>query len=154
VHYSLVSTPLTMPKKSTVTPTAATYDRAAYMAAFRARQRKEGVHRVSVILDAREYARLSASAKAAGDKLSPHLKTLALAYSHKQYLVPPDLDETLKSLLAVVRGIGTNINQMARHSNEVRAVLEQNDMFLELKRLNDAMRDFIRKPKQAPSHQP
>ncbi len=138
-----------MPKKPTITPTAATYDQKAYMAAMRERLREEGVKSVRMSLSAQEYAHMAASAKAAGEKITPHIKRLAFAYSQKQYLVPPTVETDLADLLSVVRGIGTNINQMARHSNEVKAVLHQNDMFLELKRLNDAIRGFIRQPTRA-----
>jgi Bacterial mobilisation protein (MobC) len=139
-----------MPKKPTMTPTAATYDRKAYMAAMRERQRGEGKYRCTLNLDAGERARMQQSADSHGESFATHLKRRAFADLDAVYIVPPALDADLSSLLGVVRGIGNNVNQMAKHSNELQAVLSQNDLLMELKRLNDLVRAFVRQPERAP----
>ena len=45
-----------------------------------------------------------------------------------------------------MRGIGTNLNQMARHSNEMRAFLETREIQPYLKSLDDAVRQFVAQP--------
>lgn len=135
-----------MPKKPTITPTAATFDRKAYMAAMRERLRQEGNYRCSVNLDANQHTRMLSSALAHGESFATHLKRRAFADLDTVYIVPPDIDRDLSGLLAVVRGIANNVNQMARHSNELQAVLSQNDLLMELKRLNDLIRAFVREP--------
>ena len=135
-----------MPKRPTITPTAATYDRKAYMAAMRVRLRAEGKYRCSVNLDSDERNRMQKSADVHGESFAAHLKRRAFADLDAVYIVPPGIEEELSALLGVVRGIGNNVNQMAKHSNELQAVLSQNDLLMELKRLNDLVRAFVRQP--------
>lgn len=116
------------------------------MQAFRARQKKDGYSRVTANFAPREYERLSKSAAAHNEKPATHLKTLALAQLDQRYLVPPDIAERLDTLLVIMRGIGTNLNQMARHSNEMRAFLETREIQPYLKSLDDAVRQFVAQP--------
>ena len=146
-----VTTPIsfsahTMSSKEATPPTS---DRKAYMEAFRARQRDAGLRRVNVSLSREEHKRLATSAKAHGEKITTHLKTLALAHLDETYLVPPDLADRLDSLLAVVRGIGNNLNQLARHSNEMRYFMDTKEVQLQLKRLDAEVRQFVSEPPRA-----
>jgi nitrate reductase beta subunit len=121
-------------------------ERKAYMQAFRARQKQAGHTRATVNLAPDEHARLTASAKRHGEKIATHVKSLALAKLDDRYLVPPDLSERLDELLAVVRGIGNNLNQLARHSNEMRAFMDTREVQLQLRRLDGEVRRFISVP--------
>lgn len=121
-------------------------DRTTYMKTYRAEARRSGMRRVSVTLTPAEYARLGDSATKHGERVTSHLKTQALAALDRRYLVPADLAERLDSLLSVMRGIGNNLNQLARHSNEMRYFLDTEDVRLKLRRLEDAVRDFVEKP--------
>ena len=118
----------------------------AYMKTFRENQRKAGVRRVNVTLSAAEHARMVRAAEAQREPLTTHLKARAFAHLDARYLVPPDLAERLDSLLVVMRGIGNNLNQLARHSNEVRAFLDAEEVRLQLKRMDEAIRAFVTAP--------
>jgi Bacterial mobilisation protein (MobC) len=118
-------------------------DRRTYMQTLRREQREQGLRRVSATLSAEEYARLTVSAVAFNERPTAHLKHIAMAHLDNRVLVPPELVERLDSLLAVVRGIGNNLNQMARHSNEMRAFLDTGDVRSELQRLDTTVRTFI-----------
>ena len=134
-----------MPTSTAASPS--TEERRAYMRAFRSRQKSEGVRRITVNLSAAEAKRLSAFGKKHGEpKLAAQLKTLALAHLDNRYLVPPELAERLDVLVTLLRNIGNNVNQLARHSNEMRAFLETAEVRGELKRLEAAVRDFVEKP--------
>lgn len=128
---------------------SATHDRKTYMQAFRERQKQAGHTRATVNLSPDEYRRLVASAEAHGEKIATHIKTLALAKLDDAYLVPPDITERMDALLAVMRGIGNNLNQLARHSNEMRAFMETREVQLQLRRLDDELRQFLTKPRKA-----
>lgn len=91
------------------------------------------------------------SADAHQEKLAGHIKRLALAKLDDAYLVPPDMVERLDSLLAVMRGIGNNLNQLARHSNEMRAFMDTREVQLHLRRLDDEVRRFVTAPGKAKS---
>ena len=96
---------------------SATHDRKTYMQAFRERQKQAGHTRVTVNLSPEEYRRLVASSEVHGEKIATHIKRLALAKLDDAYLVPPDITERMDALLAVMRGIGNNLNHLPRHSN-------------------------------------
>ena len=129
--------------------TQATASQQAYMEAFRARQRQSGIRRVSATFSASEYERLSASAKVHGEKITTHLKTLAMAHLDARYLVPPDMAERADALLSVLRGVGNNLNQLARYSNEMRYFLDTEEVRLQVKRITEEVQAFIERPAQA-----
>jgi hypothetical protein len=126
-----------------------TSDRARYMESFRAEQRLAGVRRVSVTLTAAEFARIKQSADAHGERITTHVKTCALAHLDARYLVPEDMAERLDTLLGVMRGIGNNLNQLARHSNEMRYFLDTEEVRLQVKRMDEVVRTFVRNPPRA-----
>ena len=79
------------------------------------------------------------------------LQLLSYAYVDLDatYIVPPDLAERLDDVLSVVRGIGNNLNQLARHSNEMRAFMHTHEVQLQLKRMDDMVRQFVAMPERA-----
>ncbi len=107
------------------------------------------MRRVTVNLNSDEYARMEASALKQGERFATHLKRRAFADLNATYIVPPDLAERLDDLLSVVRGIGNNLNQLARHSNEMRAFMHTHEVQLQLKRMDDMVRQFVAKPERA-----
>ena len=126
-------------------------DRASYMETYRAGQRLAGVRRVSVTLTADEFARMNESADAHGERITTHVKTLALAHLDARYLVPMDMAERLDTLLSVMRGIGNNLNQLARHSNEMQYFLDTEEVRLQVKRMDEVVRAFVCQPPSAAS---
>lgn len=120
-----------------------TLDRRTYYQINRREQRAKGLRRVSATLSAEEYATLCAAAKIHGERPTAHLKRAALAHLDDRVTVPPALLERMDALVAVVRGIGNNLNQLARHSNEIRAFLETEEVRQELKRLDSSIRQFV-----------
>ena len=128
-----------------------TANRRSYNQRLRTTQKVRGVRRVSATLSASEYERLAADAAIYGDRVTAHLKSCAFAHLDNHYLVPPDLAARLDELLAVMRGIGNNLNQLARHSNEMRYFLDTEEVRLQIRRLEDEIRDFIAAPPKAPS---
>lgn len=143
---------MTMPDSTSPPPAndaSTVADRRAYMKAFRERQKASGHSRVTVNLSREEYERMVAGAKMRGEKLTTHLKTLAIAQLEARYLVPPNVAERLDSLVAIMRGVGNNLNQLARHSNEMRYFLDTQEVRLQVKRMEDAVREFVVLPKRS-----
>jgi hypothetical protein len=121
-------------------------DRAAYLKKFRAEQKIAGVRRVNLTLTEAEFLQMSKSADAHGEKLTTHLKTRAFAHLEDRYVLPHFLAERMDLLLAVMRGIGNNLNQLARYSNEMRYFLDTNDVIAHLARLDKEVRQFLSVP--------
>lgn len=124
-------------------------DRATYMQTYRAEQRKAGVRRVSATMTEEEYTRLAESAAQHQESATTHLKHLAFAQLDRRYLVPLDQAERLDAFIAIVRGIGNNLNQLARYSNEMRHFLETEEVRLQVKHLEEEVRRFVVQPKEA-----
>lgn len=115
------------------------------MRAFREKQRREGVRRVNLTLSASEYEALAESAKRFEETVTRHAHTLLFGVLEKKSPPPPDLAEKLDATIAILRGIGNNINQLARHANQMRYFVETNEVHLQLRRLEDEIRHLIRR---------
>jgi hypothetical protein len=128
---------------------AMTTDRRAYMQAHRTEAKARGVRRIGVTLSADEFDTLSRAALAHGEPPTAHLKRRAFAHFAQAYIVPPDQQERLDALLTILRGIGNNLNQLARHSNEMKYFLDTEFVRSDLKRMDAALRMFITAPPRA-----
>lgn len=115
------------------------------MRAFREKQRREGVRRVNLTLSASEYAELEESAKRFGETVTRHAHTLLFGVLEKKSLPPPDLAEKLDAMIAIMRGIGNNINQLARHANQMRYFIETNEVHLQLRRLEEEICNLLKR---------
>jgi hypothetical protein len=127
-----------------------TDSRKQYQARYRKSYRQR-TRRVSVSLTLAEYARLERAAAQFSERATTHLKRRAFAHLDAAFLVPPNLEERLQDLVFLVRNIATNINQMARHSNEIQAVLDTRAPFHEVARLEAALRKMVEQPTHPPS---
>lgn len=90
-----------------------------------------------------EFSQMRASAVLFRERVTPHLKRRAFAHLEARPLVPPEVGARLDALLAVMRGIGNNINQLARHSNETRRFLDAEAVRAQLRRMDDEVRRFV-----------
>jgi len=130
-------------------------DRRAYMQAFRLRQKAEGNSRVTVNLSREEFALLKQSAAGFDDPaMATHIKRCALAYLNRQYMVPPDIAARLDTVVAILRGVGNNLNQLARHSNEMRYFLDTQEVRLQIRRLEDSVCEFVGNPPRKDGRRP
>jgi len=120
--------------------------RREYMKAYRAEAREAGVRRVSATLTDAEHARLAKSAEAHDERITTHLKSLAMASLDRRYLVPPDTAQRLDELISILRGIGNNLNQLARHSNEMRYFLDTQEVRLQVRRMEESVKKFVTEP--------
>lgn len=127
-----------------------TDSRKQYQARYRKSYRQR-TRRVSVSLSLAEYARLERAAAQFSERATTHLKRRAFAHLDDAVLVPPELGERLQDLVFLIRNIATNVNQMARHSNEIQAVLDAKAPFHEVARLEAALRAMVERPVRQPS---
>ena len=131
-----------------------TKSRRTYNAQLRESAKVAGVRRVSATLSPEEHRQLQASAKAHDERVTTHLKRCALAHLEARYLVPPDIETRLDDLVAIMRGIRNNLNQLARHSNEMRYFLDTKEVQLQIRRLEEEILRFVTAPPRASSANP
>lgn len=93
--------------------------------------------RVNLVLSTSECRGMKRAADASGEALATYVKRRALEAHHGQLnaSVPEELLEQLADLDRVIRTIANNVNQMARHSNQIRHVLDETQPFLYIQSL-------------------
>lgn len=112
-------------------------------------QKKQGYRRVSVTLSGKEYDAVSRHAKLYNSTVTAHIKHLALAKLQDKYIVPENIEAKMDELVSILRGVGNNLNQLARYSNEMRYFLDTEEVRLNVKRMEESIKDFIRHPDQS-----
>lgn len=113
------------------------------------RERKVAIRRVSVTLTEAEYQLLVLCAEQEKESPTTHLKRRAFEHMANRYVPPPDIRARLDELVRVVRGIGNNVNQIARRSNDLKAAVEGYGVLSHLKQATDALTAFVERPEGA-----
>lgn len=99
------------------------------------REYAKRTHRVSVTLDPDEYRALERRAKALGVRPTTLAKELILSQDGHPSTQPEIIRDELQELRFLLRNIANNINQIAHHSNTIRHMVEENDLLLELQKM-------------------
>ncbi len=119
---------------------ADTMDRSEYLREYR-QNYKAHAKRVNLTFGLSEYRVIAHAAKAEGIPLAAFLKRLALqSLEGVGAEAPAELAEQLADLERVIRTIANNVNQMARHSNRIAHVLDEQEVFLHIAALQDELR--------------
>lgn len=110
-----------------------------YRAAYR-----ERVRRIAVTLSQAEYDAAKARAEEAGVPLATYARRAVSAESGSGRREPPrELAERLAEFVRQVRGVATNVNQMAKHSNALRAAADSEEVMLRIRYLEELVRKFV-----------
>ena len=118
-------------------------DRREYLRAYRQKYR-DHAKRVNLTFELSEHRLLSRAAKAEGIPLAALVKRLALqALPGAGADAPAALAEELAELDRVIRTIANNVNQMARHSNRIAHVLDEQEVFLHTAALQDELKRSV-----------
>lgn len=110
------------------------------------RERARSIRRVSVTLTEAEYELLLRCAELDGQSPTTHLKRRAFEHMASRYAPPPDIRSKLDELVRVVRGIGNNVNQIARRSNDLKVAVEEYGVLSHLKQATDALIASVVRP--------
>jgi len=93
--------------------------RRQYMQEYLARYRERN-HEIKITLSNKDYAVIKRIAEKQGTKTSAYIRQATMEQSRNLYLFPKDLEIDIKAAVRNIRGIGNNINQIAKYCNEQR----------------------------------
>jgi len=93
--------------------------------------------RVNLTLSKDEYRAFTLSARKEQSKL-------ALSALHNQAHIPTDLQEELQTLRFAILNIANNVNQIAHHSNRIKAMSENDEqsLLVYIKQLDDVVKRY------------
>lgn len=120
-------------------------DRSTYQKSYRENY-KDQAKRVNLTFSLREFSSISRAAASSGIATATYVKRCALeAHHHKSASLPEEVLEQLEDLRRMVRIMGNNMNQMAKHSNRVKEVLNATEPFVHLQTLEGELKAAIAK---------
>lgn len=120
--------------------TEKTQDRSAYFADYDKKR-----NRVKVSFSSSEYEHMKSIAETLQMPLATVVHDLALANSTQAVLTSPAIEEELKGLSFLIRNMSKNLNQIARHSNRVKQVIDENETLGLIRNLELALKDSIKR---------
>ncbi len=105
---------------------------------------KQQHRQVTLTLTAKEYAEWERRARKHGRKfVGQQIKAEALAYRQSEQLLSAETEEQLAELSRVWRGIGTNLNQIAHHSNRFERLVLESEAIELLKQVEAKSRAWL-----------
>ena len=113
-----------------------------YMKKYRETHKEKG-KRVSVTLTHQEYLQLKKSAKKEKQTPTKRLKELAFNSLNEKENIPINVQESFSQFVHILRGVGNNINQMARHSHTFKKIQDEGKVLDHLQLLEEKIKTFI-----------
>lgn len=120
-----------------------------YQRQYRAKHRKTRKE-VSVSLPISLHRELSSFAKKQNMSLARLMRESTDLQIRGAALKSQAVEEELKELRFLISNIANNVNQMARHSNRLKQVTDENEVFQKLHELEQLVTDFTNKRLQQP----
>lgn len=115
---------------------------AEYQKQYRKKYNKR-VKNVTVSLPISLHTELQAFAKTQGISLSALLREATdLQFRHSR-LKSKAITAELQELRFLISNISNNVNQMAHHSNRLKRVLDENEVFNQLRELEELVTSFV-----------
>ncbi|MBR8842401.1 hypothetical protein CWB96_03840 [Pseudoalteromonas citrea] len=111
-----------------------------YMAEFRKHHK-----RVELNFTLAEYRDFKKAAQQEKLTVSQTVKNMAMAYQQQHYFIPAELKEKLDTLHFLIRNVANNINQIAHRSNTLQVMVHENELLMELKKLEDLVTEYTLK---------
>ena len=112
------------------------------------REYSKRVKRVKLTLSLDEYSELEALATSLDIPPSNLAKRLTLATIRGEKYVAESATAELQAFSSLIRNIASNINQIAKHSNRTKQVLDDTQAFDHLKQLEELVHQFVKTGKE------
>lgn len=113
-----------------------------YQREYRKRNAKKSKG-ISVAIAIDDYREIQSYARAQGLGIATLLREATLVQIRRSSIRSSEIETELKELRFLIANIANNVNQMARHSNRVKHLLDENDMLSEIMMLHKRIDDFV-----------
>ncbi len=113
------------------------------------KQYKKKTRQISLTLSLEEYKLWQQAAASQGRRsVGQQIKAEALAYRDQEHLPDLDTQQYLIELIRILRGLGNNLNQLARQSNTFGKLIGQRQAIKILQDLENTADGFTRATKE------
>lgn len=109
------------------------------------REYAERTHRVAVTLTPDEYRRLEKRAGVLGIRPTTLAKELIVSQNGKPETQPEMIRDELQEIRFLLRNVANNINQIAHYSNRIKMMVNENDLLLELQKMEKAVFSWVKR---------
>lgn len=109
------------------------------------REYAERTHRVAVTLTPEEYHRLEKRAGVLGIRPTTLAKELIVSQNGKPETQPEMIRDELQEIRFLLRNVANNINQIAHYSNRIKMMVNENDLLLELQKMEKAVFSWVKR---------
>ena len=97
---------------------------------------------INISLPLTTHAAFLRKAKQHKLSLTTYFRNLALKAFHTELIASPQIEKDLHDLTLLIRNIANNINQIARHSNTVRKLINEQQLLRELHQLELSIKNY------------
>ena len=74
--------------------------------------------------------------------MATFVKSLLSSYLNNEPFIPHKLEQDLEALSKYIRNIANNVNEMAHYSHQLREMRDEQNLLLELQKLEKAVKSF------------
>lgn len=97
---------------------------------------------INVSLPLTTHAAFLRKAKQHKLSITTYFRNLALKAFHSELIASPQIEKDLHDLTLLIRNIANNINQIARHSNTVHKLINEQQLLRELHHLELSIKNY------------
>jgi hypothetical protein len=101
--------------------------------------------RINISLSADEFSKVSYLADLNNTKPTSFITQLVQHHLNKSPFISSHLQDEIKDIKFLLRNVANNINQIAHRSNTLKVMVDERDLLMELKKLEDGIASFIQK---------
>ena len=101
--------------------------------------------RINISLSADEYSKISYLSDLNNTKPTSFITQLVQHHLNKSPFISSQLQDEIKDMKFLLRNVANNINQIAHRSNTLKVMVDERDLLMELKKLEDGIASFIQK---------
>ena len=101
--------------------------------------------RINISLSADEFSKISYLADLNNTKPTSFITQLVQHHLNKSPFISSQLQDEIKDIKFLLRNVANNINQIAHRSNTLKVMVDERDLLMELKKLEDGIASFIQK---------
>ena len=101
--------------------------------------------RVNISLSASDFEKIQYLSELNKTKPTTYISDLVQQQLKKSPFVAKHILDEIKDIKFLLRNIATNINQIAHRSNTLKVLVEERELLLELKSLEDGITEYIHK---------